>query len=146
MGRGHDKLRHNNRDDQSNRVGICAGGWQCPEYGVTTTATFGQATAPNNAAFSVTISDITDNTQAVAEGTVEVTDAPLTLFDTNPAPGATEGSPLTNFPLMRFTDGNSSAPLTDYVGTIDWGDGSPTSVATFSPFGAQVSGLRQSYL
>ena len=40
-----------------------------------------------------------------------------------------------------FTDGNTSASLSDFTGVIDWGDGSPNSVATFVSFGGGDFGV-----
>src|SRR5262249_54210017 len=52
-----------------------------------------------------------------------ITDAPLT-----PTGGftvtATEGSDSGSQTVATFTDGNPTAPLSDFTATIDWGDGS----------------------
>ncbi len=87
-------------------------------------------------AYTVTVNDVA-GAAAIVSGSAVIADVPLTLFDTNPIAVGTEGTPLPSgpgagFPLMQFDDANATAPLTDYTGTIDWGDGSPLSSASFS--------------
>jgi hypothetical protein len=51
---------------------------------------------------------------------VSVLDASLSGLGMTMA--ATQGVPLTNVVLARFSDADPNAPLSDYTGTIDWGD------------------------
>ena len=80
---------------------------------------------------SVTVTDFASGTQT-QNFQVSVADATLT------AGGATALTPKTGVALPSstvvgtFTDANPTAPISDYTGTIDWGDGSPTTLATFS--------------
>ena len=91
--------------------------------------------------YSLAISN-TNGASAKTSGLLTVTDAPLTFVSTNPGIAPTEGAPLTSFPLMLFSDANPNATIGDFTGTIDWGDGTPSSPATFSVSGGDflVSG------
>ena len=42
---------------------------------------------------------------------------------------AIEGVPFTHKNLGSFTDANPGGPLSDFTGTVDWGDGTPTTAA-----------------
>ncbi|MDB5353044.1 MAG: hypothetical protein JWN86_4291 [Planctomycetota bacterium] len=74
-------------------------------------------------------------TTSFASGSALVADAALTLISTNPIIAPTEGSPLVGFPLALFSDANTAATAAEYSGTIDWGDGSPITSASFSSVG-----------
>ena len=65
----------------------------------------GSATATNT---TVTVSDATLTANAVANPLV-----------------ATEGTSTGNQVLATFSDANPTAPISDFSGTINWGDGSP---------------------
>ena len=69
------------------------------------------------------------------------TSGPLrSRWPTPPGPGgpssipftAAEGQLVTNIPLGTFSDFNPDATASDFLGLINWGDGSPTDVATFT--------------
>ena len=59
-----------------------------------------------------------------------IADAPLTDFPIGPFTGNT-GVKLSNVEVGSFTDANLGATASDFTGTIDWGDGSPNSLAAF---------------
>src|SRR5262249_61452201 len=48
-----------------------------------------------------------------------------------------EGVHLDNIALGSFTDTNPNATADDFTGVINWGDGSPPDVATFTRVGVQ---------
>ena len=82
--------------------------------------------------FKVTVTDTDSNSgpgffSAFSYGTATVKDAPLTADPTQPVVSAFQGSPLVAVQVSKFTDGNPTAPLSDFSATIDWGDGSPDS-------------------
>jgi hypothetical protein len=80
----------------------------------TITTTFSQGSA-----FSVIVSS-----------SASVVDAPLTVTGT--AATASEWIALNNASLVTFTDADPVATLSDFSGTINWGDGSSSSAALFS--------------
>jgi hypothetical protein len=59
-----------------------------------------------------------------------IADAPLTAGPSSLLTGHT-GVPVASILIGNFTDGNLGASTLDFTGTIDWGDGSPTSLAAF---------------
>jgi hypothetical protein len=78
---------------------------------------------------------ITDNSVATpfsvtAAGTAAIADATLTP-DLPVALTPNSGDLLSNTVVGLFTDNNKNAPLTDFSGTIDWGDGTAPTIATF---------------
>ncbi|MGA2802968.1 MAG: hypothetical protein ABSF89_01075 [Acidimicrobiales bacterium] len=83
---------------------------------------------------TVTDANIAINT-GFANATATVADAPLTASSTQPTiPNATTNKSFTAL-VGTFTDGNPSAPLTDYTtgaggAQINWGDGTPNSAGT----------------
>ncbi len=63
--------------------------------------------------------------------TAHVLDAPLTADPIQPIVNGFQQTPLLGTMVAKFTDGNPIAPLSDFVATIDWGDGTPQSAGTF---------------
>ncbi len=88
---------------------------------------------------SVFVHDVDNNyVKGTVLDDVTVADAALTAGAAMTV-NAVEGSSFSGV-VGTFTDGNASAPLSDYSGTIDWGDGT-TSAASFSGAGpVRVSG------
>ncbi len=80
----------------------------------------------------VTITDNSAMTPITVTGasTATIADAPLTA---GPAAllASNTGILQSNVVVGTFTDGNTGATTTDFTGTINWGDGSPASAATF---------------
>src|SRR5262249_39726199 len=80
---------------------------------------------------NVTVADVDGNSVSTNKTTLAVADAPLT--DTTPTttlnaiPGTATGTVV----LMTFSDGDPSAPLSDFTATVDWG-GSLTGTPTTS--------------
>ena len=66
-----------------------------------------------------------------------IADAPLASGAAVLQTGNT-GVALVGVGVGTFTDANPAAPTTDFTGTIDWGDGSPTSFAVFAGVGGGV--------
>ncbi len=62
--------------------------------------------------------------------TASVADAPLAPSNPQPTVSATEGANTGSVPVATFTDGNPTATVADFTATIDWGDGSPTSLGS----------------
>ena len=112
-------------------------------------------TFPEEGTFPVTVS-VTDHNAngpsgflvANAFGTATIKDAPLTAAATQPTVVGFQQTPLVQAPpiagipasagveVAQFTDGNPTAPLSDFTATIDWGDGSPQSAGqVFQPGG-----------
>jgi hypothetical protein len=107
-----------------------AGIGNIPEYAVTTSATFGDASAAHPPV-NVSISDSSDNTTAVAFGTSEITAAPLGIGALNASPiFGVEGSSISF--TDQFTDGNPNSSINEFTGTIDWGDGTAQSAASIT--------------
>jgi len=77
-------------------------------------------------------------TAGTAQATATVSDAPL------PASGKSLFANGTSFSgaVASFTDGNASAPASDFTASIDWGDGSSPSAGTVASNGSgfNVSG------
>jgi hypothetical protein len=63
-----------------------------------------------------------------------IADAPLTA-GAPIAPTGSTGILLSGLRIGSFTDANPGALTVDFTGVIDWGDGSPTSVAQFGNVG-----------
>jgi hypothetical protein len=80
---------------------------------------------------SVTITDKdTASNTATVSGTATVADAALTAGPSMTI-NSTEGAPFAG-PVGSFSDANPGATSADFTATIDWGDGSPTSVGVVS--------------
>jgi hypothetical protein len=94
------------------------GGHAYDEGTYTVTTTFSQG-----AAFSVIVSS-----------TASVADAALTVTGT--ATTVPQGIPLSNTRLVTFTDADPVATLSDFTGTVTWGDGSSSSALFTQPGGA----------
>jgi hypothetical protein len=86
---------------------------------------------------AVTDSDTPSPLTASGAGIAVIADGALTPGAAG-TQAANTGVPLTaaNNVVGSFTDSNSGAAVTDFTGTIDWGDGSPNSVASFVKTGA----------
>jgi hypothetical protein len=70
--------------------------------------------------------------------TLAVADAPLSsLILTNP--NATAGQDTGTFTVATFHDANAGAPVTDFTGVVQWGDGTTTTL-TSSAFQGQGGG------
>ena len=77
---------------------------------------------------------ITDNGEstASANSSATIADAPLTASTTQPTVSTTEDVAFSGA-VASFTDGNPTAPITDYTYvTINWGDGTPATTGTIS--------------
>jgi hypothetical protein len=98
------------------------------------TVTVDKFTLPEEGTYQVTVlvTDSGGTTPISASGAslAVIADAPLA-----PGPDALltghTGIPTGSIVIGSFTDGNTGSDRTDFTGTIDWGDGSPTSVASF---------------
>ena len=77
---------------------------------------------------TVTITD-TDGATASANGGASIGDAALSP-GTAVALNEHTGALLSGIVVGSFTDANTSAPVTDFTSTIDWGDGSPNDAGT----------------
>ncbi len=77
-----------------------------------------------NYLFAVTIRDV-GGASTVANGLAVVSDTPL-VDASIPQINAVEGKPGT-FQIATFSDLNSNAPLSDFSGTIQWGDGTTSA-------------------
>jgi hypothetical protein len=85
-------------------------------------------------AITVSITDKAGNT-ASATSSASVADAALTATGGFTVT-ATEGSASASQTVATFTDANSTAPVSDFTATIDWGDGStPTAGTVTQPGG-----------
>jgi len=62
-------------------------------------------------------------------GTATVGDAALTAAGN---PNLLSTNPVTNLPIATFTDANPGGTVAGFTATIDWGDGTPTTVGTVS--------------
>ena len=87
-------------------------------YAITATITDNDPTNPNGVP-----------TSAMTTGTATVNDAALTAVSSPAIPAAVEGKAFTA-QVASFTDANTTAPVTDFTATIEWGDGSPQSAGT----------------
>ncbi len=84
-------------------------------------------------AYTVTVTD-DGGASTIVSGSAIIADAALTAGVTV-SRNITTGVPLSAIQVGSFTDANPTAPLTDFTGTIDWGDGSPNSIAVFHQAG-----------
>jgi hypothetical protein len=111
-----------------------------PEFFVNYTGTWvppdetGGTPASNGVPFTVQVTDatpVTGNTSQAA-GSIQVLDAALTVTP-SAAPSPTAGTQLNPnpFPVATLTDAAGGNHTGDFTGTIDWGDGTPVSAATF---------------
>ncbi len=94
----------------------------------------GSHTYADEASFATSVT-VTDNqlalNSATAAGTASIADAPITVTGTTVAPQTT-GASFT-VPVATFTDGNPTAPLSDFTASIDWGDGTTSGGSITSP-------------
>jgi hypothetical protein len=100
-------------------------------------------TLPEEGSYQVVVS-VTDSAGSgpitvSAASTAVIADAALTASTTQPNVSTTEASifPTPGFgtsqfhgPVASFVDGNTGAPVSDFIATIDWGDGSPMTAGT----------------
>jgi Bacterial Ig-like domain len=77
----------------------------------------------------------------IVAGSAIIADAVLAASATQPTVNTTEaglfpvpvfGPSLFHGPVASFTDGNPTAPPSDFTATIDWGDGTPLTAGTVS--------------
>ena len=81
---------------------------------------------------TMTINDLGGSSLTLNNTIVNVGDATLTASAlANPLP-STEGISTGSQVLATFSDGNPKAPISDFSGTILWGDGSSTNFASAS--------------
>src|SRR5262249_27651521 len=85
--------------------------------------------------YVVQIQDSTDATTASAAGSADVSNASPSLLITNGVITAVAGTPLVDQQLAIFNDTSSGLPETNFIGLINWGDGTPDSHAKFVPLG-----------
>ena len=95
-------------------------------------------------AYTVTVADDGGATTVIS-GSAIIADAALSPSPTQPTIDTIEsgvfpvpafGKPVFyNQPVASFTDANSTAPLSDFTATIDWGDGTPLSAGTITQTG-----------
>jgi hypothetical protein len=97
------------------------GGHAYEEGSYTVTTTFSQGTA-----FSVIVSS-----------PATVADAPLTVTAT--AAAVPQGVPLSNTRLVTFTDADPIATVSDFSGTVNWGDGTTSAAVFAQPGGVGTS-------
>jgi hypothetical protein len=107
-----------------------------PEYSVeTTNVAIGASTGANQLPYSVEVTDSSTTTSAVAAGAMQVVVAPLTAGAAVPTTTVTEGfSVLPTAELFDFTDGYLGSTPADFTTTVDWGDGTPTSIGVIGQF------------
>ena len=124
-----------NWGDGHTSSGTVIGGTGGP-FAVTGTHTY---TEEGSYTATVSVNDTDNNyVKGTVQDSVSVADAALTAGAPKTV-GSVEGAAFSGV-VGTFTDGFSGAPLSDYSGTIDWGDGT-TSPATFSGSGpVSVSG------
>jgi hypothetical protein len=72
-----------------------------------------------------------------AAGSAVVADAAPTAVAMSALPSQAKGTLLTAATVASFTDANSSAAIGDFAATIDWGDGTPTTLGTFAQPGGK---------
>jgi hypothetical protein len=73
----------------------------------------------------------TNGSAASPTGTANVVDAPLIALTTPIALSPNEGQPTGNVVVGYFSDADPNATISDYEGSINWGDGS--TVTTLAP-------------
>lgn len=88
--------------------------------------------------YTLKLADTGGNT-ATSTGLLLVNDAPLSLDSFNTL-GVTEGAPVTA-QLLSFKDDNTDADPSDFLATIDWGDGTPASIGTINALGDGFFGV-----
>src|SRR5262249_9073997 len=81
-----------------------------------------------NLTFSVSVKDSINITGQASTNTFTVADAALTSGTVTVGGGVEGVTPATL--SATFTDANLGAPASDFSGTIDWGDGGPTTSFT----------------
>jgi PKD repeat protein len=75
---------------------------------------------------TVTVSDDAPGTATLTiTGPVNIADQPITASPV--AIDGIEGSPLTNIDVATFTDGDAFGKPTDFIATVNWGDGTTTA-------------------
>ncbi len=79
--------------------------------------------------YTVTVTD-DGGASTVVAGSAIIADAALAPSNPQPTVSATEGANTGSVPVATFTDGNPTATVADFTATIDWGDGSPTSLGS----------------
>ncbi len=91
-------------------------------------------------AYNVTVTD-DGGAVTIFSGEAIIADAPLSRSPTQPAVNTIEAAlfpvpvfapPVFSGAVASFTDANSTAPISDFETTIDWGDGTPMTAGTVS--------------
>ena len=80
-------------------------------------------------AYTVSVTDDGGSATTIS-GSASIGDADLTAGATMAQSGNT-GTFLSGYGVGSFMDANPLAPASDFTGVVDWGDGSPNSVAQF---------------
>jgi hypothetical protein len=109
-----------------------------PEYAVKTTFTAGATTGTSQLPFSVAVSDSADASNSVSVGNVQILDASPVFNNVHASYTFTEGVANTGIQLAVFHDTGPNAAVTDFVGSVDWGDGSGPSAAAFTAIGGGI--------
>jgi hypothetical protein len=81
--------------------------------------------------FSVSIADVGGATPLLFSTTLTVADPTLTA--TAKTITAAEGAPVTKVLVATFTDADPNGTVSDYVASINWGDGDTTASYTITP-------------
>ena len=82
--------------------------------------------------YTITVTD-TGGPVTLVSGAAIIADAPLSAVPVTPF--AINTGIVTSGFVGEFTDANVGATTSDFTGLVDWGDGTPTTVATFSSTG-----------
>lgn len=85
--------------------------------------------------YLVEIDDSLDATSSSVVGGADVQNAPPTLLGAVGGIAATAGSPIVDQQVAVFADPSPGATGSSFIGTLDWGDGTPQSPATIIPLG-----------
>jgi photosystem II stability/assembly factor-like uncharacterized protein len=93
---------------------------------------------------SVTVANSAENTSGKGAGNITVADAPLTANSGTTVNLTQSATPVT-VALGGFTDGNPNPPMTDFSGTINWGDNSAPTAASFTARGNGAFSIQGSH-
>ena len=110
-----------------------------PQYSVTGGTTYPEYIGASSQPITVTISDSTDSTNGVITSNTTVADAPLTTTGGIASASVTEGANVNYtgaIALMTYTDANPNSTAAEFSASIDWGDGSPSTLGTITKSGA----------
>jgi hypothetical protein len=122
-----------NWGDGTSSAGTVNGGLGA-QYTVTASHTYAEE-GSYKTAITVTDTNLPTINTATADGSATVTDAPLTPTATQPSiPDATTNTQF-SAAVASFTDGNPTAPLSDFTATISWGDSTSSTGMLSQPGG-----------